>query len=352
MSTPVTIGSGRDYADLATFLAWVSSSYGNVLTGTEDGIHAIVYDSETWTSAMSIPAMTGDATHRLIIEADPENSWRGKWLAGNVTLTQNGTSIPNAIELNAYVTLRGFQVEMGSGGEYYFGIRASAYTAIVDRCHSKDLSKSGIRRRGIGVYSNGGGLCVNSVASDFSSWQSCGLYVSSYNSPARFVNCTSFGNYWGSDRSSSPTAVMVMINCILNGNTNADYNTAYAISADSKNCVFSGATAPAGTGHIVSTTVEFVDAANLDFHLTADNAAIIDLGYDTSSETWAVLTDCDGETRSTTPDPGVDEYIVVSSGPIARIRMGGVWVPATPKIKIGGVWVPVTRRTRSGGSWQ
>ena len=96
-----------------------------------------------------------------------------------------------------------------------------------------------------------------------------------------------------------------------------------------------------------------MDAANLDFHLTANNTAIFDLGYDTTGQTYETLTDCDGETRSSTPDSGVDEYMVAASDstPSFKVFNGSVFVTATPKVFNGSTWDAAVPNVYDGGDW-
>lgn len=39
------------------------------------------------------------------------------------------------------------------------------------------------------------------------------------------------------------------------------------------------------------------------------------------------------------------------SGSTTHVRIGGVWVEATPKVRVAGAWVTATPKARSGGAW-
>jgi len=88
------------------------------------------------------------------------------------------------------------------------------------------------------------------------------------------------------------------------------------------------------------------DAELFTVHYTQANP------FGTTVTDWnSILQGQDG-TSTGTAQSVFDEWSIWTPKPIkVNARLGGAWVPATPKVRIGGAWVTAVPNARIGGSW-
>ena len=122
-----------------------------------------------------------------------------------------------------------------------------------------------------------------------------------YNNTA--VNCTTGFNINGSDN-------YYLKNCLANNNT-IDFNGSGNVFLN--NCISSDGTADDFTGanNKASTTVQFLDATNNDYHLHPDDTSARNAGISLFNDaTSSFSTDIDGTSRGSAWDIGADEVPV------------------------------------------
>ncbi|MEZ7195392.1 hypothetical protein [Pseudodesulfovibrio karagichevae] len=302
-----TIGAGQDHVDLPAFRAWLTSTYGDDLTSIPGGIDATVYDSETLAGTVDFSTLTVSETSPLIIRADTAHEFRGIILVTNVTISTPTNAFGLIVRPNVWLV--GLQIKSLAAAIDCHAVWAPS-GLDADRCATWSEASAAYAR---GFAGGGTHRVSNCLAVGYSANGSAGLALGG---AGYTVQCTAAGCYYGF-RGGGTAAV----NCLSVSST---YNYSGTFSAASLNCASDDASVPgAGSGHIANATVVFVDAANDDYHLDATSTDLIDAGADTTGQAYECLTDVDGDARSTTPDIGIDEYVVAGGEPDAAAAIAG-----------------------------
>lgn len=307
-------GTNPDFADIGLFRAWIAATYSDDFVNvTEDGIRATVYEDfadNSWSGSYNTDfrTVTCYADKPLIIRADPTKTWAGKWDSNNITITTVSTNY-DGIFLGDYQTLHGFQFILGSGYSYRGCVRAYG-NSRVSNCFGIDTPYNASGAKAVAVSDESS--VVNSGAANFlNGYGIAGTTTTGYNR-VYAINCVCYNNHQNFD---TAYADLVLVNCISAAPVSVDVDG--TLSLDSRNCATEDVLITRGSGHVL-TTVNFVDAASLDFTLASTDTAVMDIGIDMSDPASLgiftyppdpVTEDAAGTTLSSTPDLGMVQYV-------------------------------------------
>lgn len=308
--------SGGDYTSLS---AWEAGEQGD-LTGVRDEIAVAECYAMSDTTVVSVDGWTTSATQYIRIYAPSTERAEGKWDATKYRLEVSASGAALGI-IEDFVRIEGLQVYNthangtdavlvfhGSTGSIHAshcvfrcvnGTTATRRRGISSRCGQQFIWNCiAINCRDTGVTSQG--FHNNSSGGSTNYW---------YNNLA--YNCDQGFQGGGSDEPVAKNNIAASCTTAFpvgwNWPAGSDYNTTNLALA----AVGSGAmNDPPGANSRVSQTFAFVDAANLDFHLTGSDGGARDFGTDLSGDAGLAFSDdVDGQTRSGSWDMGPDEYV-------------------------------------------
>lgn len=271
ISTYGGVGLGRDYTALGT---WESATDTDLVTAEVSEVLFICKDQAEYDDKVALAGATTSADYRRIIRGAYAEDLTGL-PASMVKFTITTTSFAGAVfsVQENYAVLQDLSVEnnLQTGANGYGFIASSVTGTVFVGC----LATTTHPTSGIGFFFSSGtsGYCINCLAYNNTN----GGFLSS-TSTAYLMNCTSVGNTnYGYTRSSGS---MHCINCI--GDTNGtDYvgtagaSSVYNASSDS--------TAFGITGRRVSQVFAYIDEANDDYHLAADDTGARGYGGNAST---------------------------------------------------------------------
>jgi len=254
-------------------------------------------------------------TPALAAEVGTSQRHDGRWNTGAYRL-QVADSVALEIRDN-HVWIEGLQFRITSVTDidrYCIWVHCGGSTCDVHISESifRGISTSYSWHMGIGVYAAGGStsgevFIWNNVFYDFlGSSDNEGIDLDDpefdvYMSNNTFHNC--YNGIW------VETANLAVAKNNLAQNCTDGYRGTFAAASDYNLSDVSEAGMP-GTHNKFSTTVQFVDESNDDFHLAAGDTGARDSGTDLSLDSdLAFSDDIDGQTRSGTWDIGADEYL-------------------------------------------
>jgi len=315
-----TVDTGG-YADYLSLNAWEAGQQADLTALNQIRVATCRHATATSTAdtvAVTITGWTTDATRYIKIWTDPNESYRhsGKWDTGKYRL-EVSEQTPLSIS-EEYVRVDGLQIKLTSTGTFDYGIALTATDPCDIRISNNlivgVLSGSSGNNYGIIANWNASGSrsakIWNNIIYDFirdsadvkGMWLRAGWAAYVYNN-------TVYNSYQGFVVDTSNN---VAKNNISYNNTDNYSGTFHASSTNN----LSGPTqtdAP-GSNPKNGVTVQFVDAANKDFHLRVGDSAArgggANLTLDSGSLAGMTLgTDIDGESRPETGawDIGADE---------------------------------------------
>lgn len=292
-------GQGGDYTSLA---AWEAAEQADLVSLDEVRIGEI---DGTWssadTTAVTINGWTTDSTRYIIVRAVGTASHIGKWNTNAykiVIINDNGLTLDED-----YSRVEGIQISatFSAGTTQYGAFYALANNCIFISCIAKGTSsgdslgtKSGFRNAGTGTIN------INCIAFGFTG--ATNTTLSGFQN-GLIYNCTSYGSNLGFRRL---TGTSIVKNCLAQNCTDG-FSGSFDVSSTNN---LSDTASDAPGSNPITATVNFVDAANGDFHLTSNNPLILRAGKDLSSDSaYAFNTDIDGEYRILYWDIGADQYV-------------------------------------------
>ncbi len=269
------------------------------------------------TTAVTIDGWTTSSSTYIKIWTDPTDPYgrhRGKWDEGKYRLISSTEWTGVISNFEEYVEIYGLQIEnQGNKANNSSGIFADTLPTTNS---SLIITDNIIKATGSGVASgNSYGIRVgpdinsylfNNIIYDYGS--NIGIIYTSTNVVSIINNNTSVNGVVqgiGNDSNSSPT--ISIYNNIAQGSAT---NYSVVFLDNGSNNISSDGTAP-GTNSYASTTVQFLDEANDDFHLAANDTAARNAGVAlTETPQRGVSTDVDGTARGAAWDIGADEVPV------------------------------------------
>lgn len=302
INTKTIKSSGGDYTSLSNWEAG-RDDYGDLVA--LNTIEVAECYSMLDTTAFTIGGWTTSAINYIKITTPTSERHNGKWDSTKYRL-ETTTSNDLIVVTEDFVILEGLQLSYNGNGQYTDGIVFSSLSpgasVRVSECIIKaTLTGANHSSQGITFAYHASGartfVCRNNVVYGFiaPSGASVGIAVgSSLAWPDSFVdNCTVYGCTVGFGSTKSR-------NCVAQSCTDGFSNP---VNGGTNNCSNIASDAPGSNPQ--TGTVQFIDSANEDFHLSAGDTVARDNGTDLSA---TFTTDIDGQTRIGSWDIGADEY--------------------------------------------
>ncbi len=344
-ATNATVNSiTHAYASLSAAVIGASDanhlSTANLVTGNYVLNLPCYYDTGADTTPVNVTGYTTGAANYIKIytpnntltEVNSSQRHIGKWDVQKYSLSGDA----KMLQLNAsYTQVVGLQVESTGTGDYdwlitnYPSYNASSLTIANSIIRS---SNAGISNTGIYFnLANGKNKIYNNIIYDF---RNSGIYVDSGNANSVLVYNNTIANCQISGIGNAVSTVMLVKNNVVQGSgSGTGYSGGFAAGSD-YNISDQANNAPSPSYRSnQATTVQFIDGAGGDFHLSASDASAIDAGIDLSADAnLSFNTDIDAQTRpfGSAWDIGADEFIETVpptsaiSDPVAGAMLGVV----------------------------
>jgi len=295
--------SGGDYSSLSAAEAGEQGD----LVSLDRQLEILCYAMSD-TTAVAVAGSTMDSTRYMHIIVPASDRHDGKWNTSKYSLEVSGAADVLLLD-DEYTRVTGLQLSGAGGGSSYVVLNVARDACLVDKCIMRVIDT-----RNIAVQTSNGGYwgaseIRNSVIYDAVRW---GILSSGLTTVR---NCTIARSgrdgivVWGS------TCDCTNVASIYNNQEAGGYldfaesggtlNLSYCASSDGS------ADDQGGSGNRVNQPPAFVNESARDYHLTASDTALLDLGISQSSY---YTDDGDGQTRSGSWDIGGDEYVAADSG--------------------------------------
>jgi hypothetical protein len=338
-----TIGTGKDYTNLADYLTYLSTRdlRASGLDTIEQGEIYNIND----VAALTLSGAVTDATHYIELFPAAGKHHSGKW-------DTNGINLTLSVDFGAVLTISGVNHVRIKG----FQLKNSAVLDNNARCIELSGLSSGcdiwieesiLRGSGTGTAS-ASSSCIRSVtptggrvrvANTIGYDSGNGFRDPSGNSTVEF---DLYDNLWrdnqryGISISNSAATRRLKAN-IGQSNALGDYDISGTGTDDYAANISSDATSPTVAGR--SKTVSFVDAPNDDFHLASGDTAAKGNGVDLSADAnWAISRDASGATRART-DAGPNEFVASTSAALTGTGAAGM---TGAEVRAGGKTIIIT----------
>lgn len=289
-------GAGTDYTSL---LAWEAGEQKDLVAANEIAVAECRCTGGSADGNVQTHGWTADIDHYIKIWTEPNGGYRhlGKWDETKYRVVSSGCTLNS---YTWYTKIMGLQIELTA---------AFADGVVFVKESYGEFAYNILRYTGGGT--SGVGFLINAPAEDTKLWNniiynfSDGIfhkYNASYQYRESYVYNTTIYNCSRGYRVGT-TYTMAVKNCIAQSCSIGFSEDAGAFSGN--NNISNDATAP-GVDSKINTTVQFVDIANNDFHLSGFDEVAMNAGCDLSS---IFTDDIDGDSRPMDEfwDIGADE---------------------------------------------
>ncbi|KKP84865.1 MAG: MSHA biogenesis protein MshQ, partial [Candidatus Moranbacteria bacterium GW2011_GWF2_35_54] len=335
---PVAVSSDQDWSLFRAYTSLANAESGTENTGidsdlrnfdTWSGGKDLVASKEQWNIACYANGTTADTT---AVDVDGWNTGVQNFVKVYTPVYTNEVGVSQRhegswddgkyklIALNPlgvyenYTRMIGIQVGVDTtatwSGQAILSSFGSNYYQLYDSLIIRKYAGSNTAYNAITLSDFPKGTVIrNSVIYGFNAGTYGAINVSTDNSTDYLTiqNTTIYNSVKGIRRGTG--AYTKLVNVLSYGNSTSDFDVnGGSWNASSSNNISSDGTAP-GTNSKISQTVQFVDTANGDLHLSPTDTAARNAGADLSADAnLPVITDIDGEERKTF-DIGADEAV-------------------------------------------
>ncbi len=327
-TTNATTGTTRAYASLS---AWEAASQADLVTAG-DTARVLCEGATADTTVCDINGWTTGASNGITVEVSQANRHTGKKNTAKYRLEANQRYYSPLKVTEEYVRLIGLQIiQLGAysdGGHGLFFLMGSTAGRIeIENCLviNEGGATTGQGSCGVEFGSNDIRVSTRIRNSTFINWRYGIVLASSQSANITYIlhnNTVANSAVNGITTSGYPgvgfTNTVIKKNNLVYGSGTSDYAQDADLSRTTltnTTNVSEDATSPNVGGR--SKTFTFVDAAGLDFHLSASDVGAKALGTDLSADAdWAFSDDIDGQTRPGTWSAGSDEPISGAQSPL------------------------------------